>query len=118
LENCSKHQYSRQAGAVRRTRWVSTLAGLGLMAGAAAAFAASETLYHFVDDRGISHFSNVPVDKRYRPYARVSVAPQAPPQVIDDGGHAVPYVDEHLPAEEAMPVEMSQEPLPVQIQEH
>jgi hypothetical protein len=28
---------------------------------------AAESLYHFVDENGVSHFSNVPADARYRP---------------------------------------------------
>jgi hypothetical protein len=29
---------------------------------------AADKLYYFVDERGTPHFSNVPTDKRYRPY--------------------------------------------------
>lgn len=29
---------------------------------------AAETLYHFVDENGVAHFSNVPRDARYRPF--------------------------------------------------
>jgi len=38
---------------------------------AAGACHATETVYHFVDERGIDHFSNVPHDPRYRPGWRV-----------------------------------------------
>ena len=39
--------------------------------------AAAETLYHFIDENGVSHFSNVPVDARYRPFERGNSASSA-----------------------------------------
>ncbi len=46
---------------------------------------AAETVYHFVDERGVSHFSNVPHDPRYR--AGWRVRPSAP-----DAGTAEPLL--------------------------
>lgn len=33
---------------------------------------AADRLYYFVDEHGTPHFSNVPADKRYRPYATIT----------------------------------------------
>jgi hypothetical protein len=38
---------------------------------------AAEPLYHFVDERGVPHFSNHPLDPRYRP---IGAAQQAQPE--------------------------------------
>jgi hypothetical protein len=46
-------------------------ATVGLAAGVAALVplraAAIDRIYHFVDENGVSHFSNVPADARYQP---------------------------------------------------
>jgi hypothetical protein len=43
----------------------------------------AETLYHFLDEKGVPHFSNHPLDPRYRPLAAAAgpgaAAPQAAP---------------------------------------
>jgi hypothetical protein len=38
-------------------------------------WAAADEIHYFVDERGVSHFSNVPADPRYRLYLRDSVEP-------------------------------------------
>jgi hypothetical protein len=37
--------------------------------------AVDETYYYFIDEGGITHFSNVPTDSRYRPLLRSTAAP-------------------------------------------
>lgn len=116
-DNCSNIQARHSWRQILRTG-SSLLAALAVMSTTSAALAASDTLYYFMDDRGIPHFSNVPVDKRYRPFARVEVTQQPTGQPIDDDGQPVPYADQPLPSEEVVQVEMSQEHFPVEVQEH
>ncbi len=121
---------SRVSGAPIR-RCAGLFAVLGLLAASSSALAASETLYHFVDERGIPHFSNVPLDKRYRPFARVSVAAPMTDPGFDDAGQALPYeeqpvpyddpahyAEDPVPSDETVRAELYEEHLPVSIQEH
>jgi len=91
FSNCSTVQYPDVDIACVRRVLAGALTVLAL-ASPAAASAATEVLYYFVDDRGTPHFSNVPMDKRYRPYVQVSVAPRTP--AFDDGGSTLPYEDD------------------------
>ena len=124
FDNCVNVQGGKAGLISMRGRIARLLAGLGLIAAASAATAASETLYYFVDDRGIPHFTNVPVDARYRPFAKVSTAPAAVRESGDDAGDTAPYGDEPAPVEEPLPAEIehevvvSDQHLPVQTQEH
>ncbi len=115
FHTCSPIQYLGSPSARVRRLLVGALTLLGLAAGGSAG-AASEVLYYFVDDRGIPHFSNVPADKRYRPFARVSVAPHSP--AFDDGSEPVPYEADPVPTDESVQTEMVEEHLPVDVQEH
>jgi len=42
--------------------WLSLVVAIG----SPATCAATDTVYHFIDERGVGHFSNVPHDPRYR----------------------------------------------------
>lgn len=120
FDNCSNIQ--------ARGRIARRIVLLGLMAAASGAMAATETLYYFVDDRGIPHFTNVPTDARYRPFAKVSVGPAALPDSVEgsveEAVEATPYSEEPMQMEEPLPVDMdhdvvvSDQHLPVQMQEH
>lgn len=48
----------------------AALVALGLLQPQASG--AADKLYYFVDEHGTPHFSNVPADKRYRPYATIT----------------------------------------------
>ena len=56
------------------TRALSAMAAFAL-----APAHSADRLYHFVDEQGVPHFSNVPADPRYRalPWTGDSAAPQA-----------------------------------------
>jgi len=100
------------------------MAALAFLAGVSGAMAASETLYYFVDDRGIPHFTNVPVDARYRPFAKVSTGPAAVRESEGDAGDTAPYGDEPVHIEAPLAADMDHEAivsdhqLQVQTQEH
>ncbi|MCW5620284.1 MAG: DUF4124 domain-containing protein [Burkholderiales bacterium] len=85
-----------------------TVVATTLAVSAASSFAASEILYYFVDERGVPHFSNVPTDARYRPFARVSVATDTPSYEQSYDEPASPYVDAE---EDAVPLQ-PEEPFP------
>lgn len=54
----------------RRARgWVWLIGLCGLAGAAAQDLGRGERYYHFVDEHGVPHFSNVPIDARYRPIA-------------------------------------------------
>lgn len=84
-----------------------TVAAAMLAVPVPSSFAASEILYYFVDERGVPHFTNVPTDARYRPFARVNVATDTPSYEQSYDEPASPYVD----AEDAVPLQ-SEEPFP------
>ena len=63
-----------------RSRAAAALLAFGLLASAAPARA---TLYSFVDENGVTHFTNVPSDTRFR-----KVAGSAPPAASRPGGKA------------------------------
>jgi len=111
IDNCANVQYGRRAPRGRCAAWC---AGLGLLVAVVGAGAATDTLYHFIDERGVSHFSNVPTDKRYRPFAHVVVNAPADPSV---DGSGQPYAEEAI-TDDSVPSDLQQEHLPVSIQEH
>src|SRR2546429_7300796 len=57
--------------------WAVRLAMTALAA--AAGGVAHADIYSFVDTAGVTHFSNVPVDGRYRPLLATPVEARAPP---------------------------------------
>jgi hypothetical protein len=124
FDNCVNIQAEKAGLILMRGRIARLIAGLGLMAAASGAMAASETLYYFVDDRGIPHFTNVPVDARYRPFARVSTGPAEVRESVEDAVDAPPYADEPVHVEVPLPADMDHEVivsdhhLPVETQEH
>jgi hypothetical protein len=124
FDNCVNTQVQKAGLTLMRGRMARLLAGMGLMAAVSGAMAASETLYYFVDDRGIPHFTNVPVDARYRPFAKVSTGPAEVRESVEDAVDAAPYADEPVHIEEPLPTGMDHEVivsdhhLPVETQEH
>lgn len=87
-----------------RSRFVVLIAMLaGVSMFTPSSFAASEILYYFIDERGVPHFTNIPTDARYRPFARVSVAADTPSYEQGDDGQASPYVEE-----DAMPLQLEE----------
>ena len=54
----------------RRNGWPLLLVALGLLGPASPTFAAG-SIYRYIDDAGVVHFSDVPVDARYRRVKRV-----------------------------------------------
>ncbi|MEN8183905.1 MAG: lytic transglycosylase domain-containing protein [Myxococcota bacterium] len=62
-----------------RSRLPIVLLALGLLAGAPAPPAAADTLYQFVDEDGVLHFSNAPVDRRFVALRRSS--PKRTPRI-------------------------------------
>lgn len=74
--------------------------------------AAAERLYHFVDENGVSHFSNVPVDERYQPIVPGDTS--APPAAADARrpGAAAAAPPPELPAITEPPLEIDEIPLP------
>jgi hypothetical protein len=44
-----------------------------LMASMMTPASSADQIYFFVDERGVFHFSNVPVDRRYRPMEELSI---------------------------------------------
>ncbi len=127
FNDCSTVQYPG-LGLVRLRHALAGAFAVLALASAGGAGAATEVLYYFVDDRGTPHFSNVPMDKRYRPFAQVSVAPRTP--AFDDGNSPPPYEGDPSQVmedaslahdavhDDTIHTEMSQEHLPVDVQEH
>jgi hypothetical protein len=76
---------------VRAVTWVLSAMATFTLAPAHSA----DRLYHFVDEQGVPHFSNVPADPRYRPLPRTgnSAAPQ--PGLASPPG--VPAVPQEVP---------------------
>jgi hypothetical protein len=73
---------------------------------------AAERLYHFVDENGVSHFSNVPVDERYQPMVPGDTS--APPAAADARrpGAATAAPPPGMPLDTEPPVEIDEMPLP------
>jgi hypothetical protein len=69
--------------------WLSLIVAMGFPA----ACRATDTMYHFIDERGIGHFSNVPHDPRYRAGWRAAA-------VMLDAGQTDPPLYLHLSAPE------------------
>jgi hypothetical protein len=76
---------------------------LGAACGSAAAPAlGGEQFYHFVDERGVPHYSNVPADPRYRPLPGiVGLTPQQPKGGVapmpPQNGEIAPLLDNEGP---------------------
>lgn len=101
---------------IARVAWV--VAGVAL----AQASAAADRVYHFIDEHGTPHFSNVPADKRYKPYATImqdsGSQPSAPahdaaphPGVPERAGIPPAHLSSPLPSGPAVVRGPAEEPL-------
>ncbi len=109
---------------VPRARWRNRLLIAFAFACAAGTAAAEDNLYYFIDETGTPHFSNVPADKRYKPYrpdaggtsrpGKAGAGPALPGAALPGG--PVPPLDAEAPVPDVVDEDRDEreppEPLP------